>query len=284
MRFHSSLRIVGGVILGNAITALGVAAFLLPKGIIAGGVTGLSLIAGHYFKIDISVLVTILNISLFLLGAFMLGRKFALTTIISTISYPVFLSIFRTIPNLDKLTSDTLLSTLFAGILIGFGVGVVLKMGASTGGMDIPSIILNKKYHIPIALSMWTADILILLGQVAFSSTEQVLYGVIMVFLCSLVINRVIVNGQQKIQLLVVSTKYQEIKDMLLHKMDVGLTMLEIERAYEGLSQQAVLCVVENRKAYEITDAILTIDKTAFIIFGQVNEVRGKGFTIDRKA
>lgn len=284
MRFHSSLRIVGGVILGNAITALGVAAFLLPKGIIAGGVTGLSLIAGHYFKIDISVLVTILNISLFLLGAFMLGRKFALTTIISTISYPVFLSIFRTIPNLDKLTSDTLLSTLFAGILIGFGVGVVLKMGASTGGMDIPSIILNKKYHIPIALSMWTADILILLGQVAFSSTEQVLYGVIMVFLCSLVINRVIVNGQQKIQLLVVSTKYQEIKDMLLHKMDVGLTMLEIERAYEGLSQQAVLCVVENRKAYEITDTILTIDKTAFIIFGQVNEVRGKGFTIDRKA
>lgn len=277
-----SVKVVGGVLLGNIILALAVAGFALPHNMIMGGATGIGITVSHYTGIDISVLILVLNVLLFGLGAVFLGKKFALTTIISSVSYPIFLSMFRAIPVIGNLTTNRLLASIYAGLLLGLGIGIVIKMGASTGGTDIIALILNKQFHFPLAVCMYAVDFLVLLSQIAFSDTEGILYGILLTLLSSIVLNRVVLSGEAQIQLLIVSEKYQQIKELLLTKMDVGVTLLNVETGYGEVHQQAILCVISNRKLYAINDAIQKIDDKAFTTITQINEVRGRGFSLAR--
>ena len=197
--------------------------------------------------------------------------------------FPDVFDFFRTVPALQNMTDDILLSAIYAGILCGLGVGLVFKVGASTGGMDIPPLLLNKHFRIPVAVGMYTFDVIFLLIQAFFSSMEQILYGLIMVFLTSIVINKVMVTGTNKMQLFIISKKFEEIKEALLYVQDVGLTLVNIETAFEGVQQQAVLCVIEQRKLSAINALVNDIDPFAFVIIGQVHEVAGKGFTLERE-
>ena len=130
-----------GILLGNAILAFGIAAFVLPHGMITGGATGLGLVTSRVFGVDLSVAVAVYNIILFAVGAFVLGKKFALTTIVSTIVYPMFLSFFTQQQWIATMTNDILLSAIYAGIMVGLGVGIVIRFGASTGGLEISHLI-----------------------------------------------------------------------------------------------------------------------------------------------
>ena len=158
-----------GILIGNFILAFGIAAFVLPQGLITGGVTGISIVLRHYFDMDLNVAVWILDVVLFLMGAAVMGKKFALTVIVSTATFPMFLSILNNIPALQTMTQDRLLSAIYAGILMGLAIGIVIRQGASTGGMDIPPLILNKKFGIPVAFSLYVGDFIILLLQAFFS-------------------------------------------------------------------------------------------------------------------
>lgn len=277
-----SVKVIVGVLLGNVILALAVAGFALPHNMIMGGATGIGITVSHYTGIDISILILILNVLLFGLGAVFLGKKFALTTIISSISYPIFLSMFRAIPLIGNLTENRLLASIYAGLLLGLGIGIVIKMGASTGGTDIVALVINKQFHFPLAVCMYAVDFIVLLSQIAFSDTEGVLYGILLTLLSSIVLNRVVLAGEAQIQLLIVSEKYKEIKDLLLTTMDVGVTLLNMETGYGEVSQQAILCIISNRKLYAINDAIQKVDDKAFITITQINEVRGRGFSLER--
>ena len=114
------------------------------------------------------------------------------------------------------MTNDILLSAIYAGIMVGLGVGIVIRFGASTGGLDIPPLILNKKFGIPVAVSMYLFDFTVLLLQIVISTKEQVLYGILIVILSSIVLGYVSLAGQKKVQVMIISRHYQEIRDMLL--------------------------------------------------------------------
>ena len=133
------------VIIGNAIVAFGIAAFAIPADLIVGGSTGLSLIIGRIIPLNYPTIVLFINIFMLIMGYIFLGKKFVVGTIVSTLIFPTFLGIFSSIPALQHLTQDLLLSAIYAGLFIGFGLGVVLRLGYSTGGMDIPPIIVNRK-------------------------------------------------------------------------------------------------------------------------------------------
>lgn len=223
------------------------------------------------------------NIILFVVGAFVLGKKFALTTIVSTIVYPMFLSFFTQQQWIATMTNDILLSAIYAGIMVGLGVGIVIRFGASTGGLDIPPLILNKKFGIPVAVSMYLFDFTVLLLQVAISTKEQVLYGILIVILSSIVLGYVSLAGQKKVQVMIISRHYQEIRDMLLQKLDLGATMYHIETGYLQKNEMAVCCVISSRKLHTVTEMVQEVDKKAFLSVTQINEVRGRGFTLDRK-
>ena len=270
------------IILGNLIFALGIAVFVIPNSLILGGSTGLALSVQHFLGIDITITVAIINIVTFLAGLFILGKKFAATTLISTFIFPIFLNYFKDIERFKNITSDLLLASIFTALLVGTGVGIVLRVGASTGGLDIPAIILNKKKGIPIAVVLYAIDISILFSQMIFSNTEQILYGIIIVLITTMVINKVIVYGKNDFMVTIISEKYLEISENIHNKIDRGTTFIDIQTGYKKNTQQAVMSVISKRELHSLNKLVQEIDPKAFIIINQVNQVRGRGFSLDK--
>lgn len=273
---------VFGVLVGNAILAFTVAAFIVPHGVIMGGATGIGLTIAHYVPVDLSIIIFIVNSILFVLGAAVLGKKFAVATIASTFIYPTFLSIVQKIPGIDGLTDNLMLATLYAGALLGVGIGLIVRVGSSTGGTDIVALVLNKWFHIPVAGLLYVIDFLVLGGQVFFSDTEQIMYGVLMLVLETAILNKVMLLGQSQIQLFIISEEYEHIREKMLKELDAGVTMVHIETGYGQENRKGVLCVIPNRKLYSVKELVQAIDPKAFITITQINEVRGRGFSMER--
>ena len=271
------------ILAGNTIYALAVTLFILPDGLITGGTTGLALFFYHQFGLPIQVFVSVFNVTMFLLGAIVLGKKFALTTIVSTFYDPFILSVFQNMPMIGKMTDDKILAVLFAGLMIGGGIGIVLRAGASTGGMDIPPLVLNKKFGISVSGSMHVMDTGILLLQMVFSDRESVLYGILLVLTYTTVLNKVLQMGQAKMQVKIVSGHYEEINHAIATQLDRGVTLLKSVTGYLKQDGYVVMSVVSHRELVQLNRLIQEIDPHAFIVVNQVNEVRGRGFTMKKK-
>ena len=276
------MNTVFGVLVGNAILAFTVAAFIIPHGVIMGGATGIGLTIAHYVPVDLSIIIFIVNSILFVLGAAVLGKKFAVATIASTFIYPTFLSIVQKIPGIDGLTDNLMLATLYAGALLGVGIGFIVRVGSSTGGTDIVALVLNKWFHIPVAGLLYVIDFLVLGVQVFFSDTEQIMYGVLMLVLETAILNKVMLLGQSQIQLFIISEEYEHIREKMLKELDAGVTMVHVETGYGQENQKGVLCIIPNRKLYSVKELVQSIDPKAFITITQINEVRGRGFSMER--
>lgn len=276
------LQTVLGVLEGNAILAFSVAAFIVPHGIIMGGATGIGLLLSRVISLPLSSLILAVNAFLFVWGTLVLGKKFALTTIVSTFAYPAFLSVAQMIPGITELTDNIMLATLYGGVLLGAGIGLIVKVGSSTGGTDILALIFHKWFHIPVAVLLYVVDFLVLGSQIFDSTSEQVLYGIMTLVLETVFMNRVMLLGKSQIQLFIISDKYEEIKERVLKDIDAGVTMVHIETGYGGREQKGVLCVIQNRKLYSVREIVQSIDPKAFITITQINEVSGRGFTMER--
>ena len=270
------------MILGNAVLALGTAAFVVPNGLISGGVTGIGLILEHFFGLSVDVGVFVGDAVLFLLGAAVMGKAFAATIILSTIVYPTFFSLFGKIPFLTSLTDDKLMAAIYAGLLMGAGIGLVIKVGGSTGGMDIPPIILHKLFGLSIPVMIYVGDTALLLIQAIYSSTEQVLYGILVVLLSSIVMDKVLIMGQKQTQVVVISPQYEKINQMIHQQMDRGSTLLHATTGLEKSDQKVVMTVISNRQLAHLNELILQIDPQAFVVASEVNEVKGRGFTLSK--
>lgn len=271
-----------GVLIGNIVIAFSVAAFVVPHGILMGGSTGIGLTITHYFPIELSMIIFLINMTLFLIGTCTLGKKFALTTIASTIIYPAMLAVIQKIPGITELTDNILLATIYSGILTGIGIGLVVRQGASTGGTDIVALVAGKYLHYPVAVLMYVVDFIVIGMQVMFSTSEQILYGILGLVLLSVAMDKVVIFGQSQIQLMIISDKYEEIRERLLMDMDLGATMLFIEKGYSKERKQGVMCVLSHRKLHDAKAMIAKVDDKAFITITQVQEVRGRGFTLEK--
>jgi len=164
------------ILLGNTLYALGVVLFIVPNGLVTGGTTGLALAANHFLNIPISLFVAIFNVCMFGLGYLVLGKQFALSTLLSTIFYPAILSLLENTIGYHALTTDPLLASLCGGVLIGIAIGIVVKNNASTGGMDIPPLVLNKKMGLSVSVGMYGFDVCILLLQTFYTIIEYVIW------------------------------------------------------------------------------------------------------------
>ena len=283
MNHLKQLKSIFWILAGNTAYALAVTIFILPNGLITGGTTGLALFFYHQMGVPIQAFVTVFNVTMFVLGGVVLGRKFALTTVISTFYYPFFLSVFQSIPGLGKVTDDNLLAVIFAGLLIGAGIGVVIRAGASTGGMDIPPLVLNKKMGLPVSMTMNGMDTAILLLQIVFTDKEMVLYGILLVLAYTSVLNRVLLLGQAKMQVKIVTERYEEINQAIARDLDRGVTLFRSRTGHLKRDGYVVMSVVNNRELVQLNQLIQKIDPQAFIVIHQVNEVRGRGFTLKKE-
>lgn len=271
------------ILAGNTLYALAVVMFILPNGLITGGTTGLALVFFHQFRVPIQVFVTVFNVVMFLLGAVVLGKTFALTTIISTFYYPFILSALQQVTVLGKMTEDNLLAVICSGLLIGAGIGVVIRSGASTGGMDIPPLVLNKKLGLPVSVTMNVMDMVILFLQILFSDKEMVLYGILLVLAYTSVLNKVLLLGRSRMQVKIVTERFEEINQAIAHRLDRGVTLFKSRTGHLKRDGYVVMSVVNNRELVQLNQLIQEIDPQAFIVIHQVNEVRGRGFTLKKE-
>ena len=279
---RSNLKNILLILLGNTIYALAVVMFILPSNLITGGTTGLALLFHNTMGIPINIFVSVFNICMFGLGAFVLGRKFILTTLISTFFYPFMLTVLQGSPALQTLTTDYMLSAIYAGVMIGLSIGIVIKAGASTGGMDIPPLVINKKLGIPVSVTMYVFDFSILMSQMLFANKEQVLYGIILVLIYTTVLDKVLMFGESKTQVKIISEKYYEINSAILENLDRGSTLLQAETGYKKVEQKMVLTVVSNRELSKLNTLVTDIDPHAFMIINKISEVKGRGFSLEK--
>lgn len=277
--FMTIMAVVGG----NVLYALTVKLFLLPSGLVTGGTTGIALAVNHVTGLPVSSFVLVFNVVMLIVGYLILGRQFAMTTVASTFIYPMALGIFERLLGDMVLTQDLLLCTVFSGLGIGVSLGVVIRAGASTGGMDIPPLVLQHCFRIPVSVSMYVFDFLILLLQAVFRPTEMVLYGIVLVLIYTLVLDKLMLMGTAKTEIKVVSRHYKEIRDAILQQVDRGVTMLDGEGGYMHETQQVVLSVVSNREVPKVEKIIRAIDPESFLVISRVSEVRGRGFSMSKR-
>ena len=272
------------VILGNLLYTLTVKFFLLPANLISCGTTGIALVANHFANIPISGFILVFNMVMLAVGWVFLGRKFAMTTILSSVLYPVFLEVLNRVAGDVVITENIMLNVLFAGMGLGGSLGIVIRAGASTGGMDIPPLIMKKYLHIPVAASLWAFDFCIMLAQISFHPLEDVLYGVLLLIVISMALNKVMLLGTSKTEVKIISAKSDEIRQAILSRVDRGVTMLQGKGGYHQQGTEVILSVVSNYELPKIQQLARNIDPNCFVIISQVTEVWGRGFTYGKKA
>lgn len=270
------------IILGNAFMAFAVNTLILENGIVCGGVSGIGSAIEHYFGLPVSITVALLNIALFFLGFWYFGKGFAMSIIISTFIFPVFLEIFDKIPALHGYLEDPLLAMVIGGVLVGAGIGIVIKANASTGGVDILAQFIAKKFKIPVHIVLNVIDVSILVLQISYSNTTNIIYGIIMTFVSSAVLKKTLLSGKSLIQMTVMSDKYEEIRQMIICELDAGVTMMMSEKGYTRQESKLITSVIPYQKLPSLKERVLEIDPVAFIIVAKIEEVGGRGFTVDR--
>ena len=271
------------ILLGNLLLAFDVAFFVVPTGLISGGVTGLSLAASRAFPLPLEVCIWGFTILFFLLGLLFLGKTFALSTLFSSVAYPLFFSVFNSIAAArPPLTGDIVLNTAFAGLLFGVGIGLILRTGASSGGADVLAMILNKRLGWSVSHMVYLIEAVILLLQIPFSTVDRILYGLIFVLIYSVLLEKVMLFGQDKIQIMVYSAFYEEINRMILTSMDKGSTLFSAKGGYTGEETWVVQTVIPKRSLFLMREKILAIDPKAFVVINPVSEVNGRGFTLNK--
>ena len=271
------------ILLGNACMAFAVSTLILENGIVCGGVSGIGSAMEHYFGMNLSLVVAILNIALFLLGLFYFGKSFALSIVVSTFAFPVFLEIFETIPALHGYLNDSLLAMVIGGCLVGFGIGMVIRVNASTGGVEILAQFISKQFKVPVHIVLNIVDITVLVLQITYSDTTNIIYGVIMTFVSSTVLKKTLLSGTSLIQVTVISDMYEQVRRAIIDEMDAGVTMLMSEKGYTEKDSKLVMSVIPYNKLPRIKAKVQEIDPSAFVIVSKVEEVGGQGFTLERR-
>ena len=271
------------VVVGNFLYALTVKLFLLPAGLVTGGTTGIALTVNYLTDFSISSFVLVFNVAMLAIGFFCLGKAFAVTTLASTFLYPLSLELLDRVLGDYILTQDLLLCTVFSGLGIGMALGIVIRSGSSTGGMDIPPLVLQKTVRIPVSVSMYAFDVCILLSQALFRPAENILYGVVLVLIYTLVLDKMLLMGATRTEIKVISEKSDEIHDAILTQIDRGVTILNGESGYLHNPSPVILSVISNRELPKVEKLIHNIDPESFIVVSRVSEVRGRGFSLTKR-
>lgn len=267
-----------GIIAGNILLALAVGLFILPNNVLSGGVAGISLILAPFIPLEESVMVLFINVGLLLLGWLALGTKFMVNSCVSSILYPVLLMIIQHF--IEPPTVDPLLAAVFGGILSGFGVGLVVRQGASTGGMDIPPLIINKYFHYDVSKAVMITDAITVLGGLYVYGFEEVLIGLVSVFLTGIGLKQALSYGESSAKYLqIISREYQMISSEIQDTLQRGTTLIDAQGGYTHEKKKLLLVACSDKEYQKVLDIVNKIDPSAFVIVTQASDVHGEGFS-----
>lgn len=268
--------------LGNFLLAISVSMFILPSNVLSGGVAGIAVLLKPFISLPQTTVITMLIYALFVIGWFFLGNHFAMTTLLSTLLYPILLELCSwAIPAQEM---DPMMASIFGGFIGGIGIGIVMRRGASTGGMDIPPLIIHKYLHVDLFKAVMFIDGLTVLSGLFVYDLEHVLMGLVTVYSTSLAIDKMITFGSQAIMSVqIITREYDKISENIQLALGRGVTLFEAEGGYTHEKKKVVFVVIGKRQFQTLCDVVEQTDPSAFLIASNAQEVHGNGFSIGSK-
>lgn len=277
MNLKTCLIEVFGTISGSFIMASAVSLFLLPNELSSGGFSGIATMFYYKLKVPVGVTIASLNVPLFLMAGYKIGKKFFIKSIIGTLSLSVFIDVLE---NFNPITSDKMLAAIYGGILTGIGTAIILKCHSSTGGTDLLTNII-KKYNNKVELGrvITIIDIIIVFFNVVFFKKLEIgLYSAIAIYLMGLMIDIVFEGIFFSKLIFIISDKSDAIAQEIQRKINRGITGINGKGMYKNKEKLVLMCAVGRRDVANIKKLIKTIDKDAFVVVTNSREVLGAGF------
>ncbi|MFD3158123.1 YitT family protein [Haloimpatiens sp. FM7330] len=268
------------IILGSVITAIGINLFIIPCNLLSGGLSGFCLILQYLTGIPVGYSTLLLNIPLFLLSVLKIDKKFTTFTLVGTLAFSGALigTQFLTKVLVPVVPANELLYCIYGGILNGIGLGIVFTNYGSTGGMDIISMYIKKKYNMDIGSSAFVINfIIVAIGSILFNFKVG-LYTLIVMYLASFCMDKVIKGFNRQKMLLIITDKQQEVSHYVMNELKRGITVLYGEGAYTKDKRNVMYCIVSLGQLPKVKQIIKSIDNNAFISIVDTAEVQGKGF------
>lgn len=269
------------MLVGAALTAAAFGFIIVPQGFAAGGVTGLSRIIIRIIPVPLSVVVFIINMGLLILGLVFVGKEFVAKTAAISVLFPALLEVFSRY-SLRSIEQDPMLCTIVAGVTLGAGVGLILRSGASSGGFDILAVILNRKFKVSVAAVLNICDASVIIMQSLRQPLNQAIYGIMVITISAAIVSRIVTLGTGESQVMIFSEHHDAIRDALLHELDVGMTSFNAETGFNQKQIKVIVSVVPYQKVVPMKRIIMGADPTAFVVIGEIRNVLGRGYTLNR--
>lgn len=263
------------VLVGATIVAITFNVFLLPNRVASGGVSGISTILDAVVGWEPAYVQWAFNIPLFIAGVILLGKQFGVKTLVGTIFFPFVVFLTK---DFEAWTHDPLLASLFGGIGVGLGLGIVFRGKASTGGTDLAAQIINKYTGLTLGTCVALIDGVIVLTAAIVFDIEQGLYALIALYITSKTIDLIQVGFGRTKMTLIITEKQNEVREGILNKIERGVTKLTAYGGYTDNERPILMCVVDQTEFTKLKQLVKTIDPTAFIIVTDASEVLGEGF------
>lgn len=267
------------VLIGCLFVTISFVLVLRPNHMISGGVNGISVLIESVTGIKLSLLVLVLNLPLLIIGLIMLSKEFIFFTILSTLFTTFYVYVLTGIfPHDFAITKDPFLACVIGGILSGVGNGITFRYGTSTGGFDIIGAIAKKYYNINIGTGLLALNGAVIGASAYIFSIDRALYTLVAYIIAYSLVDKIHLGvGKQK-QILIISSKYEEITDMIQHKISRGVTLIDAEGAYKHKKLKLIYCIATPLQLVKIKNFIKAIDPHAFVTVCETVEIQGSGF------
>ena len=278
---------------GIIMTAFCLVLIFEPNGAVFGGVAGLGIILHNQINIPVSTIILVINILLLIVAWIFISKEFCMKTLYGSLAYPIYAFIFELVFKLidqeifiELYSTNGLLLVFFSAIIMGIGLGLAIKAGASTGGVDIIQALLYKYLNIPYSKSLFIVETpIIILGSIVnFTGSAAILnalYAIAFIFLSGYIMDSIIFSGFNVRATYIITNKPDEIKGEIFEKLDRGVTEIYTKGGYTGVDRKMLLCVLSSREFFILKDIIESIDPLAFIYAVRASEVHGEGFSYD---
>lgn len=265
-------------LVGIVIVCFALWCIILPQHLAPGGAPGIAAIVNHIFGVEIGVTLFLVNVPLLILAWFFLGKRFTISTsiVIATLSF----TIDHVMVKIPQIEIDPILASIFGGIVMGFGIGLVFTRGFTTGGTDILGKLIQLKFtHVSIGKLMLAVDFCIITSYaIVLHKPSAALYGLIIIFCSTKTIDFVISGSSNNKMFYIISDEYQKIAQSLSESIGCGVTLLEGQGGYSQSTKKIIVCVTRPSEFYKVKNMIYEIDNNSFVIITDSSDVFGGGF------
>lgn len=261
--------------IGAALMAVGLEIFLVPNKIIDGGITGISIILSYLTHIQVGIFLTLLNMPFLFIGYKMIGKTFALSTFFAILVMSAGTSLLHPV---HELTNDPLLAAVFGGIILGIGVGMVIRFGGSLDGTEIVAILVSKKIPFSVGEIVMFLNVFIL-GSAGFVySWDRAMYSLIAYFIAYKMIDVTIEGFDESKSVWIISDRFRQIGEAILDRLGRGVTYLEGEGGFSGDNKKVIFCVITRLEEAKLKSIVDELDPSAFLAVGNIHDVKGGRF------